>query len=101
MEYGNNKTKDKNNKTKDKKKGKISNEREVDAVIGEAEIGIEIKSTEEIQSKHLSNFKEFSEEFPNSRCIVVSRDPITRRAGEVEVMYIFDFLQKLWAGELF
>ena len=88
MEYGNNKTKDKNNKTKDK----ISNGKEVDAVIGEAEIGIEIKSTEEIQSKHLSNFKEFSEEFPNSRCIVVSRDPISRRAGEVEVMYIFDFL---------
>ena len=77
------------------------NGKEVDAVIGEAEIGIEIKSTEEIQSKHLSNFKEFSEEFPNSRCIVVSRDPITRRAGEVEVMYLFDFLQKLWAGELF
>lgn len=77
------------------------NGKEIDAVIGDAEIGIEIKSTEEVQNKHLSNFKEYSEEFPNSRCVIVSRDPITRRVGNVDVMYIFDFLQKLWAGELF
>lgn len=77
------------------------NGKEVDAVIGDAEIGIEIKSTEDVQSKHMSNFKEYSEEFPNSRCIVVSRDPITRRVGNVEVIYIFDFLRMLWNGELF
>lgn len=77
------------------------NGKEVDAVIGDAEIGIEIKSTEEIQSKHMSNFKEYSEEFPNSRCLVVSRDPITRRVGNVEVIYLFDFLHMLWNGELF
>ena len=77
------------------------NGKEVDAVIGEAEIGIEMKSTDEVQSKHMSNFKEYSEEFPNSRCIVVSRDPITRRVGNVELIYIFDFLRMLWKGELF
>ena len=77
------------------------NGKEVDAVIGDAEIGIEIKSTEEVQSKHMSNFKEYSEEFPNSRCIVVSRDSITRRVGNVEVIYLFDFLKMLWSGELF
>lgn len=77
------------------------NGKEVDAVIGEAEIGIEIKSTDEVQNKHMSNFKEYLEEFPNSRSIVVSRDPITRRVGDVEVIYIFDFLRMLWNGELF
>jgi predicted AAA+ superfamily ATPase len=77
------------------------NGKEVDAVIGEAEIGIEIKSTDEVQNKHMSNFKEYLEEFPNSRSIVVSRDPITRRVGNVEVIYIFDFLRMLWNGELF
>lgn len=77
------------------------NGKEVDAVIGEAEIGIEIKSTDEVQNKHMSNFKEYLEEFPNSRTIVVSRDPITRRVGNVEVIYIFDFLRMLWNGELF
>lgn len=77
------------------------NGKEIDAVIGEAEIGIEIKSTEEIQHKHLSNFKDYTEEYPNSRCIVVSRDPISRRIGNIEVLYVFDFLHKLWAGEIF
>lgn len=77
------------------------NGKEVDAVIGDAEIGIEIKSTEEVQSKHMSNFKEYGEEFPSSRCIVVSRDPITRRVGNIEVIYLFDFLKMLWSGELF
>lgn len=74
--------------------------KEIDAVLGEAEVGIEIKSTEEIQPKHYVNFKEYKEEFPNSRCIVVSRDPFTRRTGDIENMSIFDFLQKLWKGEI-
>lgn len=73
---------------------------EIDAVLGEAEVGIEIKSTEEIQPKHYANFKEYKEEFPNSRCIVVSRDPFTRRTGDIEIMNVFDFLQKLWKGEI-
>lgn len=55
----------------------------------------------EIQKKHISNFREFRDEFPESRCIVVSRDPISRRIGEVEAIYILDFLRMLWAGELF
>jgi hypothetical protein len=45
--------------------------------------------------------EEYGEEFPSSRCIVVSRDPITRRVGNIEVIYLFDFLKMLWSGELF
>lgn len=33
--------------------------------------------------------------------LVVSRDPITRRIGNIEVIYLFDFLKMLWNGELF
>ena len=77
------------------------NDKEIDAVIGEAEIGIEIKSTEEVLPKHIATFKEYSDEFPESRCIVVSRDCMSRTMGRVECLYIFDFLRKLWAGELF
>lgn len=76
------------------------NGKEIDAVIGDAEIGIEIKSAEEIQPRHLSNFKDFHDEYPNSRCILVSRDKLSRRSGEVELLYITDFLKKLWAGEI-
>ena len=77
------------------------NGKEIDAVIGAAEIGIEVKSTSEIKTKHISNYKEFREEFPDSRCIVVSKDRFNRRIEEVESLYVFDFLRMLWAGELF
>ena len=75
--------------------------KEIDVVIGEAEFGIEIKSTEEIQSKHLGNFKDYHDEFPESRCIMVSRDKLSRRSDNIEILYVFDFLKMLWNGELF
>ncbi len=75
--------------------------KEIDLVVGEAEVGIEIKSADVIQTKHLSNFKDFQDEYPDSRCIVVSRDKMSRRQGNIEILYISDFLQKMWNGELF
>ncbi len=77
------------------------NGKEVDAVIGNAVIGIEIKSVEEIMPKHLSNFKEYKDEFPESRCIAVSRDKFNRKIGDIECFYILDFLKLLWSGALF
>ena len=70
---------------------------EVDVIIGDARIAIEIKSAEEIQSKHLKNLKIFAEEHPQSRLIVVSLDVFTRRIGNIECLYVMDFFQKLWS----
>lgn len=75
--------------------------KEIDLVIGDTEWGIEIKSTDEIQTKHLANFKDYQEEYPQSRCVMVSRDKLTRRSGQIEIMYIMDFLQQMWGGKLF
>lgn len=75
--------------------------KEIDVVIGDAEFGIEIKSTDEIQPKHLGNFKDYHDEFPESRCIMVSRDKLSRRNGNIEILYVFDFLKMLWSGQLF
>lgn len=75
--------------------------KEIDMVIGDALIGIEIKSTEEIQKKHLLNFRDFRDEYPQCRCIAVSRDKFNRRIGDVECIYILDFLKMLWDGKLF
>lgn len=74
---------------------------EVDFIIGDAEIAIEVKSAEEIQRKHLAGLKSFHDEYPECRLIVVSRDIFNRQMGDVELLYIQDFLQKLWGGELF
>lgn len=75
--------------------------KEIDLVIGDAEWGIEIKSADEIQPRHLSNFKDYQDEYPDSRCIVVSRDKLTRRNGNIEIVYIHDFLKQMWNGDLF
>ena len=69
-------------------------------IIGDARVAIEIKSTEEIQPKHLKNLKIFSEEHPKSRLIVVSLDVFTRHIGSIECMYVKDFFNQLWAGQI-
>lgn len=74
--------------------------KEIDIVLGDAEVGIEIKSTNEIKPKHLSNFKPFREEFPLCKCIVVSRDFLTRQSGDIQIMYYQDFLASLWKNDI-
>lgn len=69
------------------------NHKEIDLVLDNAQIGIEIKSADAIQPRHLSNFKDYSDEYPESRCIMVSRDKLTRRSGNIEILYVFDFLE--------
>ena len=73
---------------------------EVDAVIGDARVAIEIKSVEEVMPKHLKGLKAFGEEHPQSRRIIVSLDPISRHIGEVECIYVLDFLKMLWKDEI-
>lgn len=74
---------------------------EVDAVIGDARLAIEIKSVAEVLPKHMTGLKTFKEEHPDTRPIIVSLDRISRRCGEMEALYVMDFLQSLWAGRLF
>lgn len=74
---------------------------EVDAIIGNAEAAIEIKSSHEVQSHHTKGLKAFSEEFPNTRLIVVSLDKYPRRMNNVEIYPAIQFLSMLWNGEFF
>ena len=76
-------------------------QKEVDVVIGDAKVSIEIKSTEHVENKHKKGLKAFAEEHPDSRQMLVSLDPITRRSGDVELVYVLDFLKMLWNGEIF
>lgn len=73
---------------------------EVDAVIGDARVAIEIKSVEEVQSRHLKGLRSFGEDYPNSRRIVVSLDRISRREGDIELIYVDEFLKRLWNGDI-
>jgi predicted AAA+ superfamily ATPase len=73
---------------------------EVDAIIGDGRVAVEIKSTEEIQSRHLKGLKAFKEDFPDCRLIAVSFDSRPRIANGVEIYPATDFLKKLWAHEI-
>ncbi|MDD3739252.1 MAG: DUF4143 domain-containing protein [Lentimicrobiaceae bacterium] len=74
---------------------------EIDAIIGNAEIAIEIKSSDEVQSHHTRSLKAFSEEFPNCRLIIVSLDKYARQLNNVEVYPALQFLSMLWNGDIF
>ena len=69
---------------------------EVDAIIGDARIAIEIKSVEEVLPRHLKGLRAFGEEYPESRRIIVSLDPINRRTDNIECIYVLDFFKLLW-----
>ena len=71
---------------------------EVDAVIGDARVAIEIKSTDSVQASHKKGLAEFAKEHPNVRQIIVSRDRVTRRSGDVDLYYVTDFFKELWKG---
>ena len=74
---------------------------EVDAIIGNAEVAIEIKSSDEVQSHHTKGLKAFSEEFPDCRLIVVSLDKYPRRMNNIEVYPALEFLKMLWYSDIF
>ena len=73
---------------------------EVDAVIGDAKVAIEIKSVEEVLSRHLKGLKAFGEEHPDCRRIIVSLDPFNRTIDGIEFIYIKDFLRMLWNNDI-
>lgn len=73
---------------------------EVDAVIGDARVAIEIKSTEKVDHNHKKGLMEFAKEHPETKQILVSRDRISRRSGDVDLYYVTDFFKALWAGEI-
>ncbi|MCQ2192231.1 MAG: AAA family ATPase [Paludibacteraceae bacterium] len=75
--------------------------KEVDVVIGKARVAIEIKSAEEIQSKHMKGLAQFAEDYPECRRIIVSLDRINRvTSSNIELIYVYDFLRQLWNGEI-
>jgi predicted AAA+ superfamily ATPase len=71
---------------------------EVDAIIGDAKIAIEIKSSSEIFHHHLKGLKAFGEEFPSARKILVSNEQNRRLMGDVELIPVISFLNDLWNG---
>jgi uncharacterized protein len=73
---------------------------EVDAIIGEGRVAIEIKSNNELKTRHLKGIKAFLEDFPQAKAIVVSLDKYHRILNGVEIIPAEQFLKALWANEI-
>lgn len=77
---------------------------EVDVIISEVYdadriIAIEIKSSTEIQNRHLKGLRAFKSEFSSSRLIVVSLEEYKRTTDDgIMIFPVQDFLETLWRG---
>lgn len=73
---------------------------EVDFILGEAEVAIEIKGKEGIESRHIAHLKAFQEEFKPKKSIVVCLEKRPRIQDGVEILPWEIFLERLWNGEI-
>ena len=74
---------------------------EIDAVLGDAEVGLEIKSSTEVKGHQLKGLLSFGQDYPNARLIIVSLDLNPRRKDNIEIMPYKDFLRELWLGKIY
>ncbi|MEO6596056.1 MAG: DUF4143 domain-containing protein, partial [Planctomycetota bacterium] len=72
---------------------------EVDFILGDAELAVEAKSSENPTNDHLKGLRAWREEHPSSRCILVSRIPRARTTEDgIKMLPVTTFLRRLWAG---
>ena len=43
----------------------------------------------------------FERQHPDCHLMLVSLDPISRKSGDKELIFVLDFLKMLWNGEIF
>ena len=74
---------------------------EVDFVLGDHQVAIEVKSTDNVQAKHIKGLKAFSEEYEIEKKIIVSLDTLPRKLenGILALPWKL-FLERLWAGNI-
>ncbi|MFY8020585.1 MAG: ATP-binding protein [Bacteroidia bacterium] len=73
---------------------------EVDFVIGENEVALEIKASNNINSRHLKGLKSFSEEYQTKQMILVCNESYPRLMDNILILPWKNFLEKLWSGEV-
>ena len=73
---------------------------EVDFVLGDAEVIVEVKATDEAKNRHLSGMKAFMEEYEVEKAVLVSNDPFPRQVGNIIILPWKEFLKRMWNGEI-
>lgn len=73
---------------------------EVDFILGDHEVAVEVKATPSASARHLKGLISFAEEYSVKRKILVSLDPLPRKAGDIDILPWERFLELLWNGEI-
>jgi len=73
---------------------------EIDFVLGDHEVAIEVKSTEQANHRHLKGLKAFAEEYETKKLILVSNDPLPRLVDKILILPWQVFLERLWNDEI-
>ena len=79
---------------------RTGNGMEIDVVLGDAEVGIEIKSSAEVKHNQLRGLRMFGQDYPQARLIMVSLDRNRRRVDNIEIIPVKEFLADLWRGKV-
>lgn len=74
----------------------LDNKYEVDAIIGQAEVAIEVKSSKNILSADTKGLKAFGEEYPDAKLMLLSLEERPRMLNGIEVWPVQQFLSRLW-----
>lgn len=73
---------------------------EVDFVLGEHEVAIEVKATNNVTPRHLKGLQSFAKEYTIKKLILVSNDPFPRKIKNITILPWNVFLDQLWAGKI-
>lgn len=76
------------------------NKYEVDAVVGHAEVAVEVKSSASVASADTKGLRAFAEEYPQAKLIIVSQEERPRILNGIEVWPVEQFLQRLWQDKI-
>ncbi len=72
---------------------------EVDFIVGDS-LAIEVKSSESVSDRSLKGLRAFEEEGIAQRYVVVSREKVRRKIGQIEILPWKEFLELLWDDRL-
>ncbi|MFH1838534.1 MAG: DUF4143 domain-containing protein [Candidatus Kuenenbacteria bacterium] len=79
---------------------RLSTGTEVDFILGKAEVAIEVKGKEKINSHDLKGLRDFKHEYPHVKhCIVVSLEKTARLTSDnILILPYQKFIKQLWQG---
>jgi predicted AAA+ superfamily ATPase len=73
---------------------------EIDFVLGDHEVAVEVKATEQATDRHLRGLKAFTQEYTVKKAILISNDPLPRLVDNILILPWKIFLERLWADEI-